>query len=47
LFGQKQKNVKYENFWARGYAVSMAGFELKKVKNSIAHREMLEKKQDE
>jgi len=46
-FGQKQKNFNGENFWARGYAVSTAGFALGKVQEYLAHQETLEKEQEE
>ncbi len=36
-----------KNIWARGYAVSTAGFELEKVKKYIAQHDKLEKDQEE
>jgi putative transposase len=38
-FSKKKRNFSGEKFWARGYAVSIVGFELEVVKNYIAHQE--------
>lgn len=36
----KQKNFSGESFWARGYAVSTAGFELEAIKKYIREQEV-------
>ncbi|MCC6346237.1 MAG: IS200/IS605 family transposase [Nitrospirales bacterium] len=46
-FGGKQRNFSGENLWARGYAVSTAGFELETVKQYIANQEKTEAEQEE
>jgi len=38
-FGGRQRNFNGENFWARGYAISTVGYELKKVKKYIKEQE--------
>ncbi len=38
-FSGKQKNFVGEQFWARGYAVSTAGFEVEKVREYIRNQE--------
>jgi putative transposase len=38
-FKGKQHNFNGENFWARGYAVSMVGFELEVVRRYIREQE--------
>jgi putative transposase len=35
----KERNFSGEHFWARGYAVSTAGFELEQVRQSIREQE--------
>jgi putative transposase len=35
----KERNVAGEHFWARGYAVSTAGFELEQVRKYIREQE--------
>jgi putative transposase len=42
-FSGKQRNFAGEQFWARGYAVSTAGFEAEKVREYIRNQEGLEK----
>ena len=42
-FSGKQRNFAGEQFWARGYAVSTAGFEVEKVREYIRNQEGLEK----
>ena len=41
-FGGRKKNFNGEKFWARGYAVSTAGFEEAKIKDYIRNQEQLE-----
>jgi putative transposase len=38
-FGGKERNFTGEHFWARGYAVSMVGFELEQVRAYIREQE--------
>jgi putative transposase len=38
-WGGRQRNFNGENFWARGYAVSTAGFELESVRKYIREQE--------
>jgi putative transposase len=40
-FGNKKKNFNGEQLWARGYAVSMVGFEEQTIKNYIRNQERL------
>jgi putative transposase len=41
-FGGRQRNVKGERFWARGYAVSTVGFEEAQIRASIKQQEQLD-----
>lgn len=41
-FKGRQRNFNGEKFWARGYAVSTVGFELKKVKEYVRNQEQLD-----
>lgn len=45
-FNGKQRNFNGENLWARGYAVSTVGFELKQVKKYIDQQEASEIEQE-
>ena len=41
-FGGRQRNFNGERFWARGYAVSMVGFEEEQLRAYIKHQEQLD-----
>lgn len=43
-FGGRKKNFNGECFWARGYAVSTVGFELKKVREYVKNQKQLDSK---
>jgi putative transposase len=42
-FGGKQRSFAGEHFWARGYAVSMIGFELEADKRYIREQDIADK----
>lgn len=46
-FGGRQRNFSGERFWARGYAVSTAGFELGKIRDYIRRQEHEEHEADQ
>ena len=41
-FGGRKRNFNGEKFWARGYAVSIVGFEEVKIKEHIRNQEQLD-----
>lgn len=43
-YGRRKRNYSGEQFWARGYAVSMAGFAEEQIQKYIRHREQLDAK---
>ena len=45
-YGGENRNFTGEKSWMLGYAVSIAGFELEKVRKHIVHQEKLEKDQE-
>lgn len=38
-FGSRKRNFNGEQFWVRGYAVSMVGFEEEHIRSYILHQE--------
>ncbi len=46
MFLGKERNYNGENFWARGYAVSTIGFELKEILRYIKEQEDNDKDQE-
>lgn len=41
-FGNRKRNFNGERFWARGYAVSTAGFEIEKLRAYVKHQGQLD-----
>jgi putative transposase len=41
-FCGRKRNFNGEKFWARGYAVSIVGFEIEKIKNYVKNQEQLD-----
>ena len=46
-FSGKKRNFNGESLWARGYAVSTVGFELKQVRDYIKHQNTRDKKEED